>query len=222
MIKVNFFKINKNHYQYFEKLLNGLPFYIKEKLLKYPQKEERLRGAMGRLILKKLLIEEGYKNNILEKIKSDKFGRPHLDNKIDFNIAHSGDYVVCAISKNTKVGVDIEKIRPIEIDEFNILLTKKELKEIQNSNSPFSIYFDLFTQKEAVSKAIGIGLEISLPDIDIKKKVASCGTEKWNLTKLEINKKYPAHLAYKGKWEIEVKEIKIEDLLNMDLIAKSI
>ncbi|MGZ4118712.1 MAG: 4'-phosphopantetheinyl transferase family protein, partial [Bacteroidia bacterium] len=203
-------------------LLNSLPVYTKEKLSEYPQKEERLRGAVGRLILKKLLIEDGYQNNILEKIKSDKYGRPYLDNKIDFNIAHSGDYIVCAISKNTKLGVDIEKIRPIEIDEFNILLTKKELKKIQKSNSPYDIYFDLFTQKEAVSKAIGIGLEISLPDIDIKKNVASCGTEKWNLAKLEINKKYPAHIAYKGKPEIQVKEIKIADLLNTDLISKII
>ncbi|MGZ6539808.1 MAG: hypothetical protein ACXVEB_15645, partial [Bacteroidia bacterium] len=90
MIKINFFKINKSHYQYYQKLLNSLPVYTKEKLSEYPQKEERLRGAVGRLILKKLLIEDGYQNNILEKIKSDKYGRPYLDNKIDFNIAHSG------------------------------------------------------------------------------------------------------------------------------------
>jgi 4'-phosphopantetheinyl transferase len=215
MIEINFLKINKEHYQYLEILLNSVPSFTKERVLKYDQKEDQLRGVIGRLILKKLLILANYPLTVLEEIKLDQYNRPYLNSEIDFNIAHSDAYVICAISKSTKLGVDIEKIKPIEIDDFNIFLSETELKELLKSKTPLTSYFDLFTQKEAVSKAIGIGLEISLPDIKIRNNVAVCKKEKWNLVKLAIDKDYKAHIAFKKGEEIRIKELKIEDLLSI-------
>ncbi len=216
MIKVYFLKINKKHYKHLDVYLKALPVVIKKRLFKLDQKDDRFRGVIARLILKKILIVEGYSENVLKKIKIDEYNRPYLDNKIDFNISHSGNYVLCAIctngAKKTRVGVDIEKMRKIKIDEFNVFLSKTELVDVLRKKRPLNRYFELWTKKEAVSKANGKGIGTLLPGIKIKNKVASCENIKWNLKKININKNYQSHLAFKGNPKIKIIELKTEEI----------
>ncbi len=47
------------------------------------------------------------------------YGKPYLNGYPNyyFNISHSGEFVVCAISNNP-VGIDIEQIKQIEYEEI--------------------------------------------------------------------------------------------------------
>ena len=60
------------------------------------------------------------------------FGKPYLNSQpYKFNVSHSGDWVVCSVG-NSKIGVDIEEIKNIDINawkEENKLI-KKQLKDI--------------------------------------------------------------------------------------------
>lgn len=89
-------------------------------------------------------------------ISFNKYGKPFILNhpNIDFNISHSGNYVVLGISYVGKIGVDIELI------DNN---TDIELKEVA-FNSFESQYIDnildfyiLWTKKEAYLKCCGVG-----------------------------------------------------------------
>jgi 4'-phosphopantetheinyl transferase len=215
VITINYLKVKKSHLQHLDSFLNTIPASAKKKLLQLHQKEDQLRSVISRILLKKQLIELGYANTILNKIKIDKNGRPYIDNIIDFNIAHSANYVICAISKQTRVGIDIEKIRKIKLDNFNVFLSKEELKEIQASKNPNRQFFILWAKKEAVSKADGQGLGTLLPSIHVKKKSAICNKQKWNLSKLSINNNYSSFIAFKGNQKITIKELNIKDLLNI-------
>ena len=212
MISIYFFKIQKKHHQRLEYFLSRVPILTKNTLQKYHRKEDQLRGVIARLILKKLLIERGFSENVLSHIKIDEFDRPFIEGNVDFNIAHSGTYVICAVSEKSRIGVDIEKIKKIKMDDFNVFLAKDELKKIKASKTPENIFFTLWTQKEAVSKANGKGLGVLLPDIKIKKGNAVCKKQKWNLLKLDIGKKYHSYLAFKGKQAVELKELKLAEL----------
>jgi len=84
--------------------------------------------------------------------------RPFLDNhpKIDFNISHSGDYLVIAISDTAKLGVDIEcqNNQGQLADLSPLVFSKSEQSLVANNNDNFLC---LWTKKEALLKARGVG-----------------------------------------------------------------
>ncbi|TSJ40763.1 4'-phosphopantetheinyl transferase superfamily protein [Mucilaginibacter corticis] len=212
MTKVKFFKIAPSPQVNYEKLIDTFPSFIQEKVSKYKFQEDRIRSVMGKVLLKNLLIEESYPANILSQIKLDEFQRPFLNSKIDFNISHSGDYVVCAISKNNRVGIDIEKVNPINIPDFEYVLTQDELQQILIDENATDAFYKIWTQKEAVIKANGKGLGINFTDIILDQETAICENIKWNLTELHINYNYKSYIAVEKKDEINISELTIDDL----------
>lgn len=88
---------------------------------------------------------------------------------VEFNISHSQDIVVCAVD-NKPVGIDIEKIRPINLNVAKRICTDEELaylfgytpndedfKQLPN-NTTLTRFFEIWTAKEAYGKCIGIGI----------------------------------------------------------------
>ncbi len=89
----------------------------------------------------------------------NEYGRPHLIENLlntDFNISHSGDYVIMVIAHNTKVGIDIEQINhSIEVKQIsNIAFSEVEKKWVGNDIDKF---FIIWTKREALLKAWGTG-----------------------------------------------------------------
>ena len=71
-------------------------------------------------------------------------------NDFSFNISHSHQKVVLAVSKNT-VGVDIEKINHFQ----NLKVAKKFLTEKEAENIDINLFFEYFTKKESYFKMLG-------------------------------------------------------------------
>ena len=88
-------------------------------------------------------------------------GKPYAKNiKIEFNISHSGNMVVCAID-DKPIGIDIEQIRPIDLKLANRFCTEQELKYLfldNDNNEILTRFFKLWTAKEAYGKCIGKGI----------------------------------------------------------------
>ena len=186
---------------------------MQEKISGYPRQDEQLRSVLARLMLKELLLEQGFHNTILEDYRTDDYGRPFIHETIDFTISHANDYVMCAVSKTTRVGIDVEKLREICIDDYSISLSDKELEELTSSENPIPDFFTLWTKKEAISKADGKGLAILLPDMVIGKNSATCGQTVWNLKELIVDPEYVAHIAFSGSNELKIKEFKLAEFI---------
>lgn len=86
-------------------------------------------------------------------------GKP-LSHQIDFNISHSFGVVVLVIS-NHPVGVDIEKIREYDSELKRFISNDEEFDYIKNDKD----FFSLWTSKEALVKADGLGLKTRANDI---------------------------------------------------------
>ena len=86
-------------------------------------------------------------------------GKPYLKNStMHFNISHSDDYVVLATS-NREIGVDIEKITSFEDKVAFRCLTKQE-REWMVHEGGNEAFFRLWTAKESVMKASGLGFSL--------------------------------------------------------------
>ena len=91
------------------------------------------------------------------------FGKPFLSNptnsEICFNLAHSGNMLLIAIGKEKHVGIDVEKIEE-KIDFKGISLMVFSLDEqliLSRSMDPIHDFYALWTAKEAILKATGLG-----------------------------------------------------------------
>jgi 4'-phosphopantetheinyl transferase len=104
----------------------------------------------------------------LKMVKHSK-GKPYQLNDpcLFFNISNSGDCCVFAVSRNGEVGVDLEKIRPL--DDLDELIRKnfspKEQAVINRQpKERLHRFFKFWTIKEAFLKAIGEGMRLT-PDL---------------------------------------------------------
>lgn len=101
-------------------------------------------------------------------IRTNKYGRPHLKNcnttnlNIDFNISHSGHWIVLAVG-DKKVGIDIEEIVPISLDDLIPFIFEDEKvkhlnRDIQDPNKQLKDFYSEWVKKESHLKMMGTGL----------------------------------------------------------------
>lgn len=112
-------------------------------------------------ILKVIYFRETGKKFNECKIKHGKYGKPYYDDEFYFNITHSKNYLGIVISK-TEVGIDIEEPRKLYNNFQNKILSKEE--QIINND-----VLNNWVIKEAYSKFLGLGLNISFDKIDAGK-----------------------------------------------------
>jgi 4'-phosphopantetheinyl transferase len=144
----------------FKEKMHYLPKEMQATIAKYRSEKERQLRIMGKLLLLKHLNEyESEQKLNLNDIKYNSFNRPFLHADLDFNIAHSENFVVCAACRNAQIGIDIEKIKnDLNINLLKAELTDEELQALEKDNLPQRKFYEFWTRKEAILKALGKGV----------------------------------------------------------------
>jgi 4'-phosphopantetheinyl transferase len=88
-----------------------------------------------------------------------------------FNMSHSGDIAVYALSSRREVGVDVEEIRPLAdadtiAERFFSRREHAEYRALPPGDRPLG-FFQCWTRKEAFIKALGEGLSHPLDSFDV-------------------------------------------------------
>ena len=148
----------------------------KERGTKYRDRDAGLRWMAARTFLRSILAAytETPPRDI-QLLVSDQ-GKPFLAGKnplsLRFNITHSGEYAIVAISREHSVGVDIEKIKPNFDYEsiMSISFSNNERKLFSGlaESERLNTFYRIWTLKEAVAKAIGTGLSFPFEDIETR------------------------------------------------------
>ncbi len=102
-------------------------------------------------------------------------GKPHLGGDpppLSFNLAHSHGVALCAVCREGEVGVDIERLRPIEqaqgiAESFFSLRESRFLAALEGTGEHTATFFHLWTCKEAYLKACGKGLSDPLREVEV-------------------------------------------------------
>lgn len=163
------------------------------KLKRYRQQQDFENGLFSRLLLLAGLSDMGFSETVLPPFSVNDFGKPRPLHKIHFNISHSGDHAVCAITNRYPIGIDTEHIDlDLDLSNFEDIFLPKEWKDITGEHQKF---YALWTQKEAVLKAAGTGLSEHPKSVIIDKEVASLHERKYLMLRLEISPTHETHLA---------------------------
>jgi 4'-phosphopantetheinyl transferase len=98
-----------------------------------------------------------------------------------FNVAHSNDVAVYAIGKDADVGVDIEWLKA-ELDVAGLArrtlsAREQEVLAALPDDAQLPAFVAMWTRKEAVLKAAGVGLKVSADACDVEDGFADLGAE---------------------------------------------
>lgn len=138
----------------FKELLSDFPDSVVSEIEKFRFINDQKLSFFGKWLVLKFHSEKGIPFNWKSWKKSES-GKPHLQGGFQFNISHSGHFVVAAFS-NESVGVDIEEIRTDGLIDISTFFHLEEQNYIQ-ANKDMGIYY-VWTRKEAFLKASGIGV----------------------------------------------------------------
>jgi len=178
----------------YKKCLDLLPASMREKHFRYRRWQDRAANIFSKMLLVRGLEPFGFDYKALENLQYTEHGRPYLEANVDFNISHSGEYILCAVAGGTRVGIDIEEIKPVDFTDFTDLMSQDQWRQIRESDGPLKSFFTFWAIKESIIKADGRGLSIPLNDIIITENTAFYDT-KWHLKQLQIDDRYCASLA---------------------------
>lgn len=171
------------------------------------------------------VIAHGFLRDVLSRYLKDEsshfkfsvnsFGRPSLKgHDLEFNLTHSADFALVAVTTNHKIGVDVERIRS-GISAHVIArqyFSKAEVAELEMV--PLELreraFFVGWTRKEAYIKAQGMGLSLGLDSFDVSitpdqpaiLRATRPNPEeaiRWTLLSFPVDSRYEAAVAVDGK-----------------------
>lgn len=121
-------------------------------------------------IIKNKLIDFALKEErISSNIIKNEFGKPYFENnELFFNVSHTNDYVLFAISKD-EIGVDIEDLNRYKNNKSKLDRIKSRICnsfDFEEEKKGSSI-IRIWTIKESFLKCIGLGLVDDINDIFI-------------------------------------------------------
>ncbi len=196
MIILNYCIENINNIQH----INEDYLIIKQQKQQLINKLKNLDDKKRSILGEKLLIYGLRKfynvdyNDIVINLNDE--GKPYINNRdfdyIKYNISHSYDYVICAFS-DKEIGVDIEKIREININIINKFATSNEIKYIlSNKKQILNRLFTIYALKESYFKMLGTNLNnIQNIEFTIKNGNITCSDSK---TKFQIIKSIKGYI----------------------------
>ncbi len=177
----------------------------------------------------KFIISRGVLRSILSKyLKSEprdiifeynKYGKPSLPaainpGNIKFNLSHSRNVVLYAITRNNEVGVDVEYLRDVKragkIIERFFSSAEMDFYRAQPDDMKTHAFFRLWTGKEAYTKARGTGFSLPLKEHYISLIPADTDRshdeefgvrdhERFSLYEIKTDNHYIAALAIQGR-----------------------
>jgi len=128
----------------------------------------------------------------------------HTD--FDFSLSHAGDYAVCLASAGRRVGVDLEYMEPAWQHSDSDFFCHAE-KELLAQNPAMELFYTLHTRKEALAKAMGLGVFLDFAAYDTSASIVQSPGMTWYLHSMPLIPHYMLSYACDQDAPLTVDEI---------------
>lgn len=190
-----------------DEMATALPSMLQQQMRSLRFLDDQLRFLLGKLLLRYGLQELGHPTML--ELQYSQHKRPSLSIPgLDFNITHSHSIIACAIAIDRRVGIDVEKIRDVSIENYEKCFTADEFRAICNDQNPCRRFFHQWTRKEALLKGIGDGFYLDPNMIDASSNVVVYQNRSWYIQDIPFFTNYVFHLATNSN--VFKKDIKLQ------------
>jgi 4'-phosphopantetheinyl transferase len=106
------------------------------------------------------------------------YGKPYLNaararGRLRFNVSHSDELALVAVSQRHELGVDLERLRPVDDIDAIVARSFAPAERLVFDRVPpgdrLSTFYQYWTLKEASLKACGVGLSRALVEVDVSR-----------------------------------------------------
>ncbi|MEC0094197.1 4'-phosphopantetheinyl transferase family protein [Paenibacillus macquariensis] len=208
-------------------LMSLVPKEVNQKLKRFKKKEDYYRSLAAELLIRVTIAKKTHLKNRNIHFGNSNNGKPYLiEFDFDFNLSHSGIWVVCAIDE-TPIGIDIEEIKPIDLEIAKRFFSYNEWVHLISipEEEKLDHFYDLWTLKESYIKNIGLGLSIPLHLISFTVNGEDIGFENRHTSEIRYFKQYHVDdqyklsvCAYGGNFPEEISIGSFEQLIQDSLV----
>jgi 4'-phosphopantetheinyl transferase len=144
-----------------------------ERAARFVAPRHRRRFIAGRVGLRRILGLHTGEAPAALVFAENEFGKPYLPDHAfcAFSLSHSGDQAVLALADGLPIGVDIERVRAVEHGDIATRYFRAgEAAWIvggQTEEEQQLAFFQAWTLKEAVAKAVGAGMSLPFSQFEI-------------------------------------------------------
>jgi 4'-phosphopantetheinyl transferase len=191
----------------------------RERAARFVRAEDRARHLLGRALARRLLARRLDLPADALRFVEDAQGKPMLDaahGAASFNLSHSGDWVVCAIGDGRALGIDVQErtaamARP---EDFGRVFGPAERARIDaqpGEAARIAAFARAWARKEALVKAVGLGLSLRLEAIDVvdgehgpcwsmpdDARSAAALDGDWTLRDVPLDERHAGAVAWRG------------------------
>ena len=173
------------------------------------------RGSLRRILAAYLEVEPASIRFRYSGLGKPLLGGPHLESDLSFNVAHSHELALIAVARQRAIGVDIEHVRQVRsflelAERYFSPAEVAALRSIEGESAQLSAFLTAWTRKEALLKATGKGLSISLDQVEVtmtpdeeprllRLDPAVQPAGPWQMVHLDVDSDYLAALCYHGQ-----------------------
>jgi 4'-phosphopantetheinyl transferase len=138
--------------------------------------KNRIRWIYSRVALRTIVATLVRRAPAQIRFEYGPFGKPRLSveagqRPLHFSLTRSGDLCLIATCSDHAVGIDVEQMSSQGGEDWiaDQVFTPREKAMLQSLTGPQKrcVFLDLWTRKEACAKAIGMGLQASVRDLDV-------------------------------------------------------
>ncbi len=183
----------------------------------------RLTFTLGRGLLRVLLGNYVGQPPTALQFTTNAHGKPALlpgpgDGGLQFNLSHSGDWLVYAVTRGRAVGIDVERMRLLTTltDLARRFFAPREVAQLLAlpQGQRQEAFFHCWARKEAYIKAVGRGLNIPLDQFEVSlvpgesARLVAASEEAavpgpWGMQALTVAVGYAAAIAVQGSsWRL--------------------
>ncbi len=159
----------------YEKWFSLMSVAKRERVLRLQRAEDRKRTVAGEMLAREMIASHCGIPPEEIVMRTEDTGKPYAEGlPIHFSISHAGDYVACVLD-SSPIGIDIEKIRPVDHAVIEWARTALALDcaghppvtENGSVSAPAVLrpFFNAWTHKEAAYKCGGNDCDILHPTL---------------------------------------------------------
>ena len=174
--------------------LAGLPLARRKQISAWPDVQARHRSLIGSRLLAHGLRRLGFPGPVLATLRYPLQSRPSLALPVDFSLSHCEGRIVCALSTQGAVGIDVEALGGLIAEDFQLYLSAAERAWAGRSSRRF---YSVWTRKEAVAKAASErGLrDVARVDTTQGDQLAAFDGRLWHTPAVPVGRRHVSHLA---------------------------